>query len=375
MSSRRSRIAGQPQANHVEAVVEVLAEESQLHARLEVLVRGGDHAHVRGERRVPTDAVVVAVREHAQEPRLQVGRHVADLVEEERPALGLLEAPAAHRLRAGEGPSFMAEELALQEVFRDRGGVDRDERLGRSRAVAVQRPRDELLAGARFPRDEDGRMRLREAPDRAEHLLHRRRLPEDLRCFHVRRGELHVPAVFLERAAHEPHRVVDVEGLREVFERPALEGGHRAVEVRVRRHDDDRGRREARLELLHELEARRARHANVAHDDLRGLEGQPVERFLRAPEGAVEDALARERLLEHPADRAVVVDDPDGVGNVLVRHHEAAFVLRSRTGRSTVKRVCPGTLSNSMIPSCWPAYPCASARPSPVPPSRPLTRG
>ena len=49
------------------------------------------------QRRVAADAVVLAVREHAQQPHLQVGGHVADLVEEQRAAFGLLEAAAAHR--------------------------------------------------------------------------------------------------------------------------------------------------------------------------------------------------------------------------------------------------------------------------------------
>ena len=65
---------------------------------------------------------------------------------------------------------------------------------------------------------------------------------------------------------------------------------------------------------------------------------QRVERLLRRAEGAVRDALARERLLEHPADRAVVVDDPDGVHGCGVRH--GAFA--SRTGSRMVKRVLPG---------------------------------
>jgi hypothetical protein len=68
------------------------------HALLEVLVRRGDDAHVgldrlNGRRRGRT-----AVGQHAQQPRLQLGRHVADLVEEQRAALGLLEAAAALRL-------------------------------------------------------------------------------------------------------------------------------------------------------------------------------------------------------------------------------------------------------------------------------------
>ena len=86
----------QPQPDHVEAVEEVLAEQPLPHARLEVLVRGGDHAHVRLDRRVAADAVELAVGQHAQQARLQVRRHVADLVEEQRAALGLLEAAAAH---------------------------------------------------------------------------------------------------------------------------------------------------------------------------------------------------------------------------------------------------------------------------------------
>ena len=90
----------QAQAHDVQAMQQVLAEQSLAHALLEVLVRRGDDAHVRAQRRVTADAVVLAVGEHAQEPHLQVGRHVADLVEEQRAALGLLEAAAAQRLRA-----------------------------------------------------------------------------------------------------------------------------------------------------------------------------------------------------------------------------------------------------------------------------------
>src|SRR5881392_2065085 len=47
-------------------------------------------------------------------------------------------------------------------------------------------------------------------------------------------------AALIERAAYELDRVIDVEGLGQVFERSALERGDRAVEVRVRGHDDHR---------------------------------------------------------------------------------------------------------------------------------------
>ena len=133
MSSRTLAQRRQAHADDVETVQQVLAEQALPHALLEVLVRGGDDPHVRPLRRVPADAVVLAVRQHAQQPHLQVRRHVADLVQEQRAAVGLLEAAAARRLGAGERAALVAEQLRLQQVLRDRGGVDRHERSGGAR--------------------------------------------------------------------------------------------------------------------------------------------------------------------------------------------------------------------------------------------------
>ena len=95
MSSRRVAQRRQLDADHVQAVVEVLAEAARRVTRsVEILVRRGDHAHVDADRRLAADAVELAFREHAQQPRLQRERHVADLVEEQRAAVGLLEAAA-----------------------------------------------------------------------------------------------------------------------------------------------------------------------------------------------------------------------------------------------------------------------------------------
>src|SRR5258706_3926015 len=168
----------QAKADQVEPVEEVLAEEALLQARLEFLVRGRNHAHVRRERRVAADAIELAVGQHTQQARLQVRRHVADLVEEERAALGLLEAAPAHRLRTGEGAALVAEELALQQVLRDRGRVDRDERFRRAWAVADGCARLDPPARFRAPRDEHRPLRLRAASDRAEDLPPRQRPPQ-----------------------------------------------------------------------------------------------------------------------------------------------------------------------------------------------------
>src|SRR5262249_44924108 len=163
--------------------------------------------------------------------------------EEERPALGLLEAAAALLLCAGERSALVAEKLGLEEVLRHRRGIDGDEWLGRTRTVPVQGAGDKLLAGAGFARDEDGHCRLREPADRAEDFLHRRGVAENLGRLGERLGGFRLAPALVERAADQLDRLVDVEGLRQVFVGAALERGHRAIQVGVSGHYDYRHRR------------------------------------------------------------------------------------------------------------------------------------
>ena len=80
------------------------------------------------------DARELALLQHAQQLRLQAERHVADLVEEEGAAGGGLELADAALGGAGERAALVAEELALEQLVRDRRAVERDERVrgGRS---------------------------------------------------------------------------------------------------------------------------------------------------------------------------------------------------------------------------------------------------
>ena len=65
--------------------------------------------------RVGAEPLELAGLQHAQELRLAGRRQVADLVEEQRAAVGGLEAPGA-RLRAGEGARLGAEQLGLDQL-------------------------------------------------------------------------------------------------------------------------------------------------------------------------------------------------------------------------------------------------------------------
>ena len=67
--------------------------------------------------------------ERAQQLHLQRERHLADLVEEQRAAVGRLELALLVGDRAGEGALHVAEQLALEQVLGDGAAVDGDERL------------------------------------------------------------------------------------------------------------------------------------------------------------------------------------------------------------------------------------------------------
>ena len=103
------------------------------------------------------------------------GAHVADFVEEDRAAVGLLELADLLLGGAGERPFLVAEQLRLDQLLGNRRAVHLHEPLAAAQAVAVDRPRDQLLADAALALDQHGRVGRRRAADRGHHLLAARR--------------------------------------------------------------------------------------------------------------------------------------------------------------------------------------------------------
>ena len=73
------------------------------------------------------DAVDLALLDGAQQLGLQADVHLADLVEQQRAAVGLLELADAPGDGAGEGALLVAEQLGFQQGLGDGGAVDGDE--------------------------------------------------------------------------------------------------------------------------------------------------------------------------------------------------------------------------------------------------------
>ena len=73
--------------------------------RLEIAVGGREHAHVAcGSARAPPDALEAALLQRAQQLDLQLGRHVADLVEEDVPPWASSSLPSRRSLASVNAP-------------------------------------------------------------------------------------------------------------------------------------------------------------------------------------------------------------------------------------------------------------------------------
>ena len=135
-----------------QAIEEILAERARGDQLVEPPVGGRDDAHRDANRLLAADALQLAVLQDAQQLGLRRLVQVADLVEKDRAAVGQLELAAPQRRRAGERALLVAEQLALDQLGRNGGAVDLDERPGRERALAVDVRRQQLLARPRLAR-------------------------------------------------------------------------------------------------------------------------------------------------------------------------------------------------------------------------------
>ena len=144
----------QMNANHVQAVEQVLTELSFLHTLLKVLVGCRNNSHVYLHRRIAANAIELAIGQHAQQARLYIKRHIADLIEEQSPTVSLLKTSLTYGIGAGKCPFFVTEKFRFDQVFWDCSHIQCDKRRFCPRAMAVQGVRNQLFTGTGFAVDQ-----------------------------------------------------------------------------------------------------------------------------------------------------------------------------------------------------------------------------
>ena len=188
--------------------------------------------------------------------------HVADLVEEDRAAVGHLEQAPLARARAGEGAALVAEQLALDQLGRDRRAVDLDERLVARAALSrwmaramssLPVPRSPVISTRRARRRHlrDLRRTARPSP------RSRRPSPSARRPARAAPATSRAIAPPLERVAQGDHQALAVERLLQEVVGARLGRAHRVGQRGVARDHDDRRLAvvvAVRLQRLHGVE-------------------------------------------------------------------------------------------------------------------------
>ena len=144
------------EVDDAQPVQEVLAELAGGDELVQVAIGGGDDPHVDARLRlVRADGLDLAVLEKPQQQRLHPQAHLADFVEKQRAAMRELELAALVAVGAGEAALDVPEELRLEQRLGDAGAVHRHERRQLAAGVAVDVPRDHVLADAALAGDQD----------------------------------------------------------------------------------------------------------------------------------------------------------------------------------------------------------------------------
>ena len=164
---------GQGDQEQVQPVEQVFAELAVPDTLRQVLVRSADDADVGLLVFRRADGQDLLVLDRPQQLGLQLHGHVADLVEEKRPAVCRPEQPPLVAVGARERSFLVPEQDALEQACADGRTVERLERTLDPAAPAMDLVRDQLLARARLAHHEDIAIGLRRTLDQAVHVLHR----------------------------------------------------------------------------------------------------------------------------------------------------------------------------------------------------------
>ncbi|MGC4081810.1 MAG: PilZ domain-containing protein [Vicinamibacterales bacterium] len=97
---------------------------------------------------IGADRMNLSRLEKSKENALHAWRHLAELVEEERAAIGERRQTLLVTIGAREASAYVTEQFGFEEIVGQPCTVDGDEWVSRSRAARVDHPRDDFLADA-----------------------------------------------------------------------------------------------------------------------------------------------------------------------------------------------------------------------------------
>ena len=158
--------------DHIQAVIQVLAEFAVHDRLLQIQVGGGHHAHVHLHGVLAADALEFVVLQYLQQLGLKLDIHVADFVQQDGPAVGHFEHAGLLLECAGEGPPLVPKEFALYQFRRKSGAIELEKRLVCSGRESVEFARNYFLPAAGFALYQNRRLGPADLPHGRLDFLH-----------------------------------------------------------------------------------------------------------------------------------------------------------------------------------------------------------
>src|SRR6056297_1608078 len=196
---------------YAQPVIKVLPESTRFNLGAEVPVGSGNNANIDRDGPVVTDRFELVFLKYAQQLALKRQRNLADLVQEQRAAVGELHAPDPVAMGAGERALDVTEELAFEQVLGHRGAVDPDQGTIAAIAGGMDGPGDHFLAHAGLAQYQHAHRRCGDRLDLRQGVLERRALADDFAEIH---GQIDLLAQVVALELELPVEFADpVEGL------------------------------------------------------------------------------------------------------------------------------------------------------------------
>ena len=368
--------------DHVEPEVQVLAELAARDRRRQILVGGGDHAHVDPDRCVPPTGSTTCSWS-TRSTLACVFRLMSPISSRKSvPPSAASNSPLAIGHRAREGAAHVPEQLALDQLLGDGRAVHLDERPGASAAQGVDRAGHQLLARAVLAEDEHaavGRRRHRDLFAQRGHLAavadHGQPLIDPL----AQRAVLRFEVALAHGVPHHQQGLLERQRLLDEVERAHLDRAHGRLDVAVA---GDHHHLRVDLPLAQTLQRDQPvdpGQPDVEHDHVVAAAHHALETGLAAVDGVDVVALVAQDAAERASARRARRRPPGSSASVgstaasaTPRLPPRPRMLASRTAdsaRQLDRKPRPGGVFSptSIVPPCSATMRRTMARPRPLP--------
>ena len=223
-----------------QTVVQILPEAALTDRFRQVPVGGRNHPDIQGDGLASAHPFHFPFLKNPEQLGLQSQFHFRNLIQQESPAVGLLELARRGRHRAGKGAFFVTKQNGLQHVLGNGGAVDRHERLPGSWGMLMDVSGQHLLAGTALAGNQNRGIRVRHLGRQLEHALTDRVFRHRL----VRGG----PAYTAHHPGHRVHQHLGLERLDQVVDGSGLHRSHRVADLAI---GGNQHHRQPRVPTLH----------------------------------------------------------------------------------------------------------------------------